>query len=260
MKFGTEYKNCEDMLNPSAEAMERMSRNILAKINEPQKKAVPFKKITYFGSAVAACAVIAVAAAGIMSNRDGNLTAETANDAVNSITASEAANSYDYAIMDKAADENEIAANDFIDEPEMHAENTTAAVTTIIENAAAEAPVMDNEPRSEQADGRYDYISDICPDEDNAVACGSAEYLPQPIIFISEDRTECRINDITYVSAPQELFAEYTDTDAYATQIFRSEDGTLYYVQDLVDYVIISTDSEQLGLYCTEAVLHNLQE
>ena len=58
MDFREEYKKSAEVMTPSAEAMERMTKNIMEQINAPAKKAIPFKKISYIGGAVAACALI----------------------------------------------------------------------------------------------------------------------------------------------------------------------------------------------------------
>lgn len=66
MNFREEYKNSIEIMSPSAEQLERMKKNILEQAKAPEKKAIPFKKIAYIGSAVAACAVISVAAINIV--------------------------------------------------------------------------------------------------------------------------------------------------------------------------------------------------
>ncbi len=63
MNFREEYKNQAEVMNPSTEAMKRMTQSILEQVKAPAKKAIPFKKITYIGGTVAACAVIAIGAA-----------------------------------------------------------------------------------------------------------------------------------------------------------------------------------------------------
>lgn len=78
MNFREEYKNSIEIMSPSAEQLERMKKNILEQAKTPEKKAIPFKKIAYIGSAVAACAVISVAAINIvprLTNGSADLTA-----------------------------------------------------------------------------------------------------------------------------------------------------------------------------------------
>ena len=93
MDFRQEYKKSAEIMNPSAEAMERMKRNILAKAALPEKKAFPFKKLAYAGSALAACAVIAVAAANILPSMKAKN--EMASDDVRSEAAVYAVADYD---------------------------------------------------------------------------------------------------------------------------------------------------------------------
>lgn len=71
MNFREEYKNSIEIMSPSAEQLERMKKNILEQAKAPEKKAIPFKKIAYIGSAVAACAVISVAAINIVPRLSG---------------------------------------------------------------------------------------------------------------------------------------------------------------------------------------------
>lgn len=71
MNFREEYKNNIEIMSPSAEQLERMKKNILEQAKAPEKKAIPFKKIAYIGSAVAACAVISVAAINIVPRLSG---------------------------------------------------------------------------------------------------------------------------------------------------------------------------------------------
>ena len=66
MDFREEYKKSAEVMTPSAEAMERMTQNIMEQINAPAKKAIPFKKISYIGGAIAACAVITVGAVKLL--------------------------------------------------------------------------------------------------------------------------------------------------------------------------------------------------
>ncbi|MBQ4165279.1 MAG: hypothetical protein IJD85_03050 [Oscillospiraceae bacterium] len=71
MNFREKYKNSIEIMSPSAEQLERMKKNILEQAKAPEKKAIPFKKIAYIGSAVAACAVISVAAINIVPRLSG---------------------------------------------------------------------------------------------------------------------------------------------------------------------------------------------
>ncbi len=72
MNFREEYKKNAETLSPSDEALKRMKANVMAKVNEPQKKAVPFKKIYTFCGAAAACAVLCFAAVKIVPNMGAN--------------------------------------------------------------------------------------------------------------------------------------------------------------------------------------------
>lgn len=73
MDFREEYKKQAEVMTPSAEAMERMTKNIMEQINAPAKKAIPFRKISYIGGAVAACAVIAVGAVKLLPSMESEL-------------------------------------------------------------------------------------------------------------------------------------------------------------------------------------------
>ena len=87
MDLRQEYKKSAEIINPSAEALERMKRNILEKAAQPEKKAFPFKKLAYAGSALAACAVIAVGAAVVLPSLTAKNDMATAADAANSESA-----------------------------------------------------------------------------------------------------------------------------------------------------------------------------
>ncbi len=79
MNFREEYKNSIEIMSPSAEQMVRMKKNIMEQVKAPEKKTIPFKKIAYIGSAVAACAVISVAAINIIPRLSGGSSLATAD-------------------------------------------------------------------------------------------------------------------------------------------------------------------------------------
>ena len=146
MNFREEYKNSIEIMSPSAEQMARMKKNIMEQVKAPEKKAIPFKKIAYIGSAVAACAVISVAAINIIPRLSGGsslTTAESmacAGDDMNYCAdgaAVEAANE------DFAADDAEMGA-------EVKAENAHPLTTM---------PVMDEAEAMEEPD--YDALDDV---------------------------------------------------------------------------------------------------
>ncbi len=109
MNFREEYKNQAEVINPSQEAMERMADNIMEHIKAPAKKAIPFRKITYIGGAVAACAVITVGAFKVLPAISGSIpTSDRSNDsalcATEDITENEASPRMEAAADDAAFD------------------------------------------------------------------------------------------------------------------------------------------------------------
>lgn len=157
MNFREEYKNSIEIMSPSAEQLERMKKNILEQVKAPEKKAIPFKKIAYIGSAVAACAVISVAAINIVPRLSGGSADLTATESM--ACASDETN-YAADLADGAAGgavyENQ-AVGDAEMATEVKSESAFPATTT---------PVMDEAEAMEDAD--YDACDDayneVCDD------------------------------------------------------------------------------------------------
>ncbi len=115
MNFREEYKNQAEVMSPSAEAVERMTRNIMEQVNAPAKKAVPFRKITYIGGAVAACAVIGLGIVKLLPTLTDSIpTEETASESYSTTVAADAEMRMnadgDYAYADNTVAEEAAAA------------------------------------------------------------------------------------------------------------------------------------------------------
>ncbi len=139
MDFREEYKKSAEVMTPSAEAMERMTKNIMEQINAPAKKAIPFKKISYIGGAVAACAVITVGAVKLLPSMQTELaTADAAaNESVTAVYQDSAAEE-EYAPLNGVTADKD-SASDIITDFAMDAAEDAVAESESIFDYAADA-------------------------------------------------------------------------------------------------------------------------
>lgn len=242
MEFKSEYKKSAEMLNPSAEAMERMKANILAKAAQPEKKSVPFRRLTYIGGTVAACAVLTIGAVSLMS-RSG-VSMESSRDYANSISASAGA-----AMMDGAADEvgmNGGAAGDAAGDAGSFA--TEAAVDEApqyAEDSALDADVFfsENEPFDEYSDGA---------NADNEAAmeqkCESVNAPVQDMVLVSPDLVNVLIDGVDYIRTDDgEAPPAGQRVDSVS---FTAQDGTEYWADFFgEEYLLLYRDGVCLGGY-----------
>ena len=267
MDIRQEYKKCAEIMNPSAEAMERMKRNILAKAAQPEKKAFPFKKLAYAGSALAACAVIAVAAANILPSMKAK------NDMAQEELHSEAA-VYAVADYDKTAgSEAKSAAQDAADCADVAAsENTvviqtTTAVTTYdsLAEYITDAIFDSNTEAAEEytyADAPYedDLEAEAAADED----CFADATTNSPLIVtleMDESKDHCIIGGTMFVLVPPDILTQFILPEALTTTEYPSPDGRVRYtVLDHGDVISVLCDGEQLGTYCRPEMLDALTD
>lgn len=266
MDFREEYKKCAEVMNPSAEAVDRMTNNILAQINAPAKKAVPFKKISYFGGAIAACAVITIGAVAILP-RMGSI--GTANEAA----VSSPANAYqeNYALLaDGAAEDADIAMDGF----GYAAEDTTTSTNAdciVTERADSDtAPsftIKSSEPDNDAVfeESAYDEpaLPDIAIDCTAGITEGCApeadayedenEVFPtqDDLLFeISEDLSVLYIGGIGYTAVDE---ADFPYTDVVVTEYttrYVTAGGTEYRIDMMdPDNIVLINGLDIIGYY-----------
>ncbi len=266
MDFREEYKKCADIMAPSAEAMDRMTNNIMAQINAPAKKTIPFKKISYFGGAIAACAVITVGAVAILPRMGSIGTADEA--AVNSVACGY---QEDYALLaDGAAGDADIAMDDisYAAEDTTTGTNADCIVTERADSVTAPSfTVKSSEPDSDAVfeESAYDEPAlpdvaidctagvtdgyapeaDACEDENEASA--SQVVLP---FEISEDLSVLYIGGICYTAVDE---AELPYTDATVTEHttrYVTAGGTEYRMDMIgADNIVLMNGLEIIGYY-----------
>lgn len=258
MSFKEEYKNCTEIMEPSAQQLERMKRNVLEQIKTPEKKAIPFKKIAYIGSAVAACAVLSIAAVNIiprLSTGRNELAASSLTSSAELSYSDAGAGKFDMltdgtdAVAENATND-EVALESASDESVIDnasdrvaedAEESIAAVAPSEEkgiiddslngyNDETDAPQSDSVSVSTTTAVDYEIFP---KDTDDMVITDSASTLE-----ISDDMSTITFDDAKYVlvdngSAPP------TDIEMYEIELL-AHDGTHYYAEVYTnDYVIL---------------------
>ncbi len=286
MNFREEYKGAIEIMSPSAEQTERMKNNILQQIKEPQKKAIPFKKIAYIGTAVAACAVISVAAFNIIPRLSGG-SSELTTASGSSIAVNDTASYADYdeentAVLEMAADaspeyavsemnggtatEDGVTGGDMMAEGcdaagcyepsdtaaaggsiQNDAETTAPSTTTIVAQDYAQDPCVDaDKPYSDEAMTASDDVIDEAPVE---FGDGYFEVGENYEAFVIEGTKYARIPD----DISETVFAN-NEAIGYNKSVhsFVFSDGTTYTVTFRVRIITIELEGELLGLYCEQ--------
>lgn len=258
MSFKDEYKNCAEIIEPSAQQLERMKRNVLEQIKAPEKKAIPFKKIAYIGSAVAACAVLSIAAINIIPrlNTGRNELGAASYTSSAELSYSEAdAGKFDM-LTDGTGSVAENATND-------EAVSEPAADDVLTDNANDRAAADDEESIAAVAPSEEKGITDDsingygdengAPQNDSVSATTTAVVVPENV---PEDSTDMTVTDststleisddmstIVFDSAKYVLVdngsAPPIDTEMYEIKLL-AHDGTYYYAEVYTnDYVIL---------------------
>ena len=254
MDFKQAYKQSAEILDPSPEAMERMKSNILARAAQPEKKVSPYKKLSYIGGAVAACAVIAFAGIKLLPSGGIGVSDETA-----------AYNGGGSAAMQEV----ECSAKSSNDCFEMQADEAVAGGAAFTTTAA----VMDevNEYFSDGADDSEAEVSVNSPSNyeggsigtDAEAACEDVEFSENSAvvtfeIVFSDDMANCFIGSMEYVLIPDSLAAELDFPENHAEFMFTAADGTEYTVYDDVSFIEVFREDELIGYYCAPDIFEHL--
>ena len=265
MDFREEYKKSAEVMTPSAEAMERMTRNIMEQVNAPVKKAIPFRKISYIGGAVAACAVITLGAVKLLPALGNSLDTAPADNAGNAVQVAyeenvQADGDRAFELMCDGA--NGIVAGDAADEDvftyaESAADTTSTPMTTQVANA-------------EKSVANIDIAEDICEDVPEDVSGGipvdAAAGADAVTEFVSESEKADCTTELIYVAADGERISvsgrDYIRIergaslpDERAAAVYMGTDGMEYRVTDYgnitaVELVTEDGTYELLGIYC----------
>lgn len=223
MSFKEEYKNCAEIMEPSAQQLERMKRNVLEQIKTPEKKAIPFKKIAYIGSAVAACAVLSIAAVNIIPR----LSTGRNELAASSLTSS--AESY----SDAGAEKFDMLT----DGTGAAAENAT--IDEAASDTAADDVLTDN--TDDRAADDEESIAAVAPSEEKGITDGS--------INGYDDDTDAPQNDsvsaptttrVNTENAPEDS-ADMTVADSASTLEISDDMNTIVF--DSAKYVLVDNGS-----------------
>ena len=284
MDFREEYKKSAEVMTPSAEAMERMTKNIMEQINVPAKKAIPFKKISYIGGAIAACAVITVGAVKLLPSMQTELaTADaTANESVIAmgqepvaadeyaplngvrsdadsasdtkadfvIDVAEDAASENESIFDYAADENDDTTA--VAEPSISANEGSPFLEdkTIADDVNAPMPKDAEEDVMEEAEIAIDSVADENYQKhettDSNIITETAPECSAEIIYVADDMQSFTIGDTEYFLLPWHNGTIIEKGIAYYT----GSDGKIYEVIDGGDVVVL-IHGDYRGFYCT---------
>lgn len=284
MDFREEYKKQAEVMTPSAEAMERMTKNIMEQINAPVKKAIPFKKIAYIGGSVAACAVIAVGIIRLAPRMDNTL--ETAAEdcaaaspsatyiAQDSDTASEAeiaysvqgdSANYDDGTAMECAQDNADSVFDYFADAAENVDSPAAGAATVTESE--KSITADDAEAAEDEDIIADYTSEdtfICETSD--VTDAVRNELPTlndtseahaKDVFLSEEDMTFEISADTWTIYVDGIQFDYIDdgsvnmfTDGIRTKLLTAPDGTEYQLDFYHDeYLVLIKDGEMIGGY-----------
>lgn len=238
MNFREEYKNSIEIMSPSAEQLERMKKNILEQAKAPVKKAIPFKKIAYIGSAVAACAVISVAAINIvprLSGSNANLTEAKTMDYVDGKT-NLTADFADGAAGGAAFDDYDIGYNAITDtESETAMPATTKPVTdNELAEAADEADCIANDSQCDMAE---DYEDACIADDIDSITDNT--FAPSTTIATIVDEPEFSDD----IPANEDICVPDTDI-ADEKSSFELDFGSTVLILDDVRYKLVDDGSE----------------
>ena len=258
MSFKEEYKNCAEIMEPSAQQLERMKRNVLEQIKTPEKKAIPFKKIAYIGSAVAACAVLSIAAVNIiprLSTGRNELAASSLTSSAELSYSEAGAGKFDMLTDGTGAAAENATINEAASEPatddvltdnadDRAAENDEESGATVA--PSEEKGVTDNSVNGYDDDTNAPQGDSVSAPTTTAVDCGNvpedtadmAVTDSSSTLEISDDMSMIAFDGAKYVlvdngSAPP------TDIEMYEIELL-AHDGTHYYAEVYTnDYVIL---------------------
>ncbi len=254
MDFREEYKKQAEVMTPSAEAMERMTKNIMEQINAPVKKSIPFKKIAYIGGSVAACAFIAAGAVIVSPMlRHDNLETATTNDTSSvymyqeKAAADEAESAYSVQ-ADSAADTDGTAMECVQDNADSVFDYFADAAENVDSPAAGAATITESEKSitedlAEAADDEEDTTSDA-PLTNTTPECETE------LIYVTEDEQSFTINSTEYIRLPSEIAADVKLADECNIFSFVSTNGIRYDVSDFGNVVLLIRNFDSHGEYC----------
>lgn len=276
MNFKEEYKNSIEIMGPSAEQLERMKKNILEQAKAPEKKAIPFKKIAYIGSAVAACAVISVAAINIVPRLSGGNSNLTASESYAADGNAFEDGAYNEAAMDAAVDfapeyvaDDVLADYDMDLEPKSDSDNATnapisependfdAADETAADDACCDDVIVDDV--TEMTDAPTSVVTTtavnagsetFAPTEDMTASDDVAQDVVQdiesePSFILSDDLSELVYDDVKYI-----LYDVTGPVDVPVIECMNVFDasGTEYWLDfSSEDYLLLSRDNGNGG-------------
>ncbi len=228
MDFREEYKNSIEIMNPSAEQLERMKKNILEQTKAPEKKAVPFKKIAYIGSAVAACAVISVAAINIVPRLTKSNAELTAGESYASMMDMENANGFFDGATDSAAWE-DVATNAAADHAPVSGETGSFSDMTAEKDAGSDYDISFDPKYSETEatnEPSYDYFTD------NEAADEAFNDAADDVDVISD----C----MESATAPSAMTSAATDAPSAEELVQEAEDELMFELSDDCSAVILN--------------------
>ncbi|MGN0686946.1 MAG: hypothetical protein ACI4KA_02425 [Oscillospiraceae bacterium] len=253
MNFSEEYKSAVNIMDPSPEAMERMKKNIIAMTSQPQKKAFPFKKLAYAGSAVAACAVLTIAAVSILPSLDTKNTMtryQCADACADSLTDTKAPAPAIIGFADVAAEENGHSDS-------VYAYNTdsTTATTMNADNFERDIECDGAAPDAEDSANKAepDYIKEASGLSGGAAACDN---ISDDCISFSEDMSRCTIGEFEYVAISPEKLSRFVLTEDFQAECCLCDDGEMYFVNRFDDCIeILTRDNTSIGFFCLPELL-----
>ncbi len=277
MDFREEYKKSAEVMTPSAEAMERMTKNIMSQINAPAKKAIPFKKISYIGGAVAACAVITVGAVKLLPSMQTELaTADAAaNESVAAVYQDSAAEEEYTPVNGVRADADSAsdtkadfvmdAAEDAVFESESifdyaaDAGDDTTAVAAPTVSANEDSSPFEDKSIADNADdlvaegAEEDVMAEaekaIEPDISAGVTSETVPECSAELIYVADDMQSFTIGNMEYIRFPQEFtIGALPEEKSFA--YYMSSDGRQYEITDFGDIMLLS-HGEFSAFYCT---------
>lgn len=283
MDFREEYKKSAEVMTPSSEAMERMMKSILEQVKAPAKKAIPLKKISYIGGAVAACAVIAVGAVTVLPMIGGSNLETAANDTASSAymyqeeaaAADEAENSvfmptdgaeaaYDEALGGADMEyvkENTDSVSDYAADSSVNAAPSTTQTQTA-DKSFADLDGTDSDIMEEAvAEDESFTMECAAPEEpvENSTAAPSEDTSEAHAreVFLSEEDMPFEISDDTWTIYVDGIQFDYIDdgsgntfTDGIRTKHLTAPDGTEYQLDFYHDeYLVLIKGGEILGGY-----------
>ena len=256
MSFKEEYKNCAEIMEPSAQQLERMKRNVLEQIKTPEKKAIPFKKIAYIGSAVAACAVLSIAAVNIiprLSTGRNELAASSLTSSAESYSDTGAGK------FDMLTDGTGTAAENATIDKAASEPSTDDVMTDNADDRAADdedsiAVVAPSDEKGITEDSINGYDDDAGAPQNDSVSAPATtgvntENIPEdsadmtvadsaPTLEISDDMNTIVFDCAKYVLVDNGSTPP-TETDMYEIELL-AHDGTHYYAEVYTnDYVIL---------------------